>query len=275
MKKAFLFSFVLAFAGMAFVQAETVKGDGSIVTKTIDVREFNKISLSQTLQEENKLKVGLSDFPFTFDYRQDSKASLTVTTDENVFPHLRFEVSNGELQIKATEGDKVIPTRLNVEGCSAALTEVNLAGGVDFSLSGNLQSENLEVNVAGGGAFMAPGTIETEDGEVNVAAGGELQFARFIGTSMEANVAAGGKVKLQGKVDRGEFNVAAGGTLEASDLVAEDVEADVAAGGKVYVHATHSLIASSVVGGKIYYKGNPEHLETESVLGGKVRPMEE
>ena len=69
----------------------------------------------------------ISRIIFTFNYKQSPAGQLTVTTDENVFPHLRFDVSNGDLQILAEEGDKVYPTRLEVKGSSAELNEVNRA----------------------------------------------------------------------------------------------------------------------------------------------------
>ena len=100
---------MLAFAGVAMAQAETVKGNGKMVTKTVQVKEFDSVSLSSALQDEMGGNFNGKSFPFTFNYKQSPAGQLTVTTDENVFPHLRFDVSNGDLQILAEEGDKVYP----------------------------------------------------------------------------------------------------------------------------------------------------------------------
>lgn len=275
MKTRFLFPLMLAFAGVAMAQAETVKGNGKMVTKTVQVKEFDSVSLSPTFQRD-KAEIHIKDnFPFTFNYKQSPAGQLTVTTDENVFPHLRFDVSNGDLQILAEEGDKVYPTRLEVKGSSAELSEVNLAGKVDFTLTGDLRGEDLNINVAGGGSFVADGAVSIDDAELNVAGGGTLRLAQLSGKSVEANAAGGGEMTLKGTTEDGKYNVAGGGKIQADELKAEDVDANVAAGGKIYVYASSSLKAASVAGGRIYYKGNPDDVDKSSVLGGGIRKMDE
>ena len=217
----------------------------------------------------------ISRIIFTFNYKQSPAGQLTVTTDENVFPHLRFDVSNGDLQILAEEGDKVYPTRLEVKGSSAELNEVNLAGKVDFTLTGDLRGEDLNINVAGGGSFVADGAVSIDGAELNVAGGGTLRLAQLSGKSVEANAAGGGEMTLKGMTEDGKYNVAGGGKIQADELKAEDVDANVAAGGKIYVYASSSLNASSVAGGRIYYKGNPADVDKSSVLGGGIRKMDE
>lgn len=264
----------LAFVGVAMAQAETVKGNGSMVTKTVQVDQFDAVSLSPTLREDGKLPFKTGDYSFTFNYRQGPAGQLTVTTDENIFPLLRFEVSDGDLQILAKDDDEVRPTRLEVKGSSEELKEVSLAGKVDFTLEGDFRGGDLNVNIAGGSSFVADGAVSIDDAELNVAGGGSLHLAQLAGKSVEANAAGGGKISLKGKADDGQFNVAGGGTIQADELKAEDVDANVAAGGKIYVYASGSLDASSVAGGRIYYKGNPDVVDKSSVLGGRIRKMD-
>jgi hypothetical protein len=83
---------------------------------------------------------------------------------------------------------------------------------------------------------------------------------------------SGGVVQLKGKVKNQNIETNTGGIYRGFNLVSEQSYVVSATAGISEVSATDILDAKVTFGGEIYYKGNPEVLNTKKVVGGTIEP---
>lgn len=79
-----------------------------------------------------------------------------------------------------------------------------------------------------------------------------------------------GVVHLKGKVKNQQVETNTGGIYRGYNLVSEQSYVVSATAGIAEVSATDMLDAKVTFGGEIYYKGNPEVLNTKKVVGGTI-----
>lgn len=83
---------------------------------------------------------------------------------------------------------------------------------------------------------------------------------------------SGGMIQLKGKVKNQQVETNTGGVYRGYNLVSEQSYVVSATAGIAEVTATDLLDAKVTFGGEIYYKGNPEVLNTKKVVGGTIEP---
>lgn len=122
-----------------------IKGDGVIKTEDRGVSEFSRIVVA-----------GAYEIKWT-----PGKPALTISTDQNLLPHIRTEVSGGALQIDSRENLR--PTR----GTTITISSESLAG-VELSGANSLTASQLsgpDLNLGATGAS----TIYVEGSAANLA----------------------------------------------------------------------------------------------------------
>ena len=223
------------------LRAETIKGNGKVITKEYQFADFDKISF-----------VGSAEFT----YEQSAAApSVTVTIDANLLPYLEVKVKGSELHVgPKTEGmlgrsKDLRPTVFKIKGNSKALEEVNLAGS---------------------GSFKADQMVRTKELELNLSGSGTMRIAMLQADELEGNVAGSGNLILKGKVREAKYNVAGSGDVKAEDCESEEVEGNVAGSGNLEVYAVRELTGNIVGSGDIFYKGDPK-VKSSCIGSGKVR----
>ncbi|MCM2302721.1 MAG: DUF2807 domain-containing protein, partial [Flavobacteriaceae bacterium] len=83
---------------------------------------------------------------------------------------------------------------------------------------------------------------------------------------------SGGVIQLKGKVKNQQVETNTGGVYKGYNLVAEQSYVVSATAGIAEISSTDLLDAKVTFGGEIYYKGNPEILNTKKVVGGTIEP---
>lgn len=126
---------------------DTLVGSGSIVTEQRTVTGFDRISL------EGVGRVIID---------QTGSESLTITTDDNLIPHLTSEVRNGQLIIGVTGNTSLDPTddivfRLTVN----SLDEIDVSGVGTIDVTG-LASSSLRTIITGVATMTVGGTTDTQ-----------------------------------------------------------------------------------------------------------------
>lgn len=223
------------------LRAETIKGNGKVITKEYKIADFDKISF-----------VGSAEFTYE---QSEAAPSVTVTIDENLLPYLEVKVKGSELHVgPKTEGmlgrsKDLRPTVFKIKGNSKALEEVNLAGS---------------------GSFKADQMVRTKELELNLSGSGTMRIAMLQADELEGNVAGSGNLILKGKVREAKYNVAGSGDVKAEDCESEEVEGNVAGSGNLEVYAVRELTGNIVGSGDIFYKGDPK-VKSSCIGSGKVR----
>ena len=127
------------------LRAETIKGNGKVVTKEYQFADFDEISF-----------VGPAEFTYV---QSEAAPSVTVTIDENLLPYLEVKVKGKELHIgPKPEGmlersKELRPTVFTIKANSKALEEVSLAGSGSFKADQLVKAKELELNLSGSGTM--------------------------------------------------------------------------------------------------------------------------
>ena len=144
-KKLPILLLILAIAGVATWYFDGIHGDGVIKTEDRAVPEFSKVTISGA---------------YKIQWSHGSPA-LSITTDQNLLPHIRTEVSDGSLRIGSKKnlhptGDATITIT------SDSLADVELTGANAFK-AGQLTGPELKVRATGASTIRVDGSVTKLD----------------------------------------------------------------------------------------------------------------
>ena len=166
-----------------------VRGSGKVTTESRPVSGISAVSLS-----------GIGQVII----EQTGTESLTITTDDNLLPYIKSEITGNHLEL----GTKEAFTNLNPTNDIIFKLTVKQLEGLQISGSGkaearNLNPERLAIEISGSGAVAAQGTA----GDLDLSISGSGAYAGEQLRSKRANVAISGS---------GGAMLAASETLHAS-----------------------------------------------------------
>jgi hypothetical protein len=246
MKKQTLFLSVLAITVSLLCTscinmfAKEIKGDGKLVTKTINISSFSQVEI-ETYADIN--------------YSQGKNTGkLEITVDQNLWEYYDIHTKGDVLHIKLKEEYRNSinphPTKCLITVSSEQLNSIENAGSSKFNFCTAFKSSELSIDLAGSGKVLAnkyPVTI----GECSI------------------DIAGSGTVKLKGTVEEGEIDIAGSGSVDALDCKFKQLSVDLAGSGNVEAYVTDELEVDIAGSGKVKYKGNPK-ISTDIAGSGKV-----
>ena len=192
MKKSIIISILFLTLILHFnTSIAQVKGNGEITVQEIDVKPFEKLHIN---------------FPVQLNLDANAEYSLTITTDENIFPEIVLENNNNQLSIlqdKWIQPSKMVQVTIGTKGLTTFTS-----GGYGNANIYNLNQSELTIN-NGVGKVMLSGKVNTlifqiKTGELNAE---KLESQNVIGTisshgealvnvkkSIEADISDNGKL---------------------------------------------------------------------------------
>lgn len=214
---------------------QRVKGEGSVVTRTIEVGDFSEIKLGGNI-EISKALLNTANRSADFNYELSEGApSLQITVDENILPLLDISVDGNTLTVNSKDRKvKLLPSQFVINATSRDLTKVSISGCMNFNAEKPLQLKKLSTSVSGVGDIKM-NDLSCED--------------------LSCHVSGVGNIKLAGKADKGDFGVSGVGHIYCYDCVVKDLSCDVSGVGGAQVNASDKLKARVSGVGSIKYKG--------------------
>ncbi|MDX1773019.1 putative autotransporter adhesin-like protein [Oceanihabitans sediminis] len=130
---------------------------------------------------------------------------------------------------------------------------------------------SLDVIDANEGTFIGSNDIMDQfDLKIKTQEGGVVKLALKDVRFLDVKAVTGGSVSLSGNVVHQTIDITTGGAYNAKKLIAENSTVTIKAAGVAHVNTTKKAIAKVRAGGSIYIYGNPETLEQDTILGGKI-----
>jgi len=130
---------------------------------------------------------------------------------------------------------------------------------------------SLDVIDANEGTFIGSNDIMDQfDLKIKTQEGGAVKLALKDVRFLDVKAVTGGSVSLSGNVVNQTIDITTGGAYNAKKLIAENSTVTIKAAGVAHVNTTKKAIAKVRAGGSIYIYGNPETLEQDTILGGKI-----
>lgn len=134
-------AFIALLAGMASCAARPIPGDGKVISENRTVADFSALEAS-----------GGFDIQWT-----SAPSSLSITTDQDLLPHIQTVVAEGTLRISADQA--IAPTKgVKIVLSSGSLKEVDLRGAVHFTAK-QVSGEKLRISSAGAVSAEVAGEV--------------------------------------------------------------------------------------------------------------------
>lgn len=229
MKRGMQFASIIILATVIFsscniINQRRVKGDGNVVTKTYNLKDFSKIVLGSSM------KVYISN---------SNAHSVSIEADENLFKYLDVRIHDGNtLEVESTHNTNLSPSGdIKVFIKAPSLDLVEISGAAQINTEGKFQQDKkikFDVSGASSGDIMlrAPVVELESSGASTLTVGGECRDVKA-----DASGAA---------------------TINAFELKAENGDADASGASTIRMFSSVSLNATASGASGVKYKGNPQ-----------------
>lgn len=188
---------ILLLGGCAF---DSVDGSGHIITEPRTVAGFSAVSLNGS----GRLVI-----------EQTGSESLTVTTDDNLLPHIKSDVRNGTLELGSTiSTPNLRPTeeiifkltvktlsglevsgsgKAEARGVSAERLDIRISGSGDIAAQGT--ASDLQLGISGSGGFRGE-ELKTQRTTARISGSGRAVIA--VNQTLDATVSGSGSIEYTG-----------------------------------------------------------------------------
>lgn len=229
---------------------------------------------------KNSITLLLLLFIPTFIYAQNSELrdlptfdGISLTTSGNVY------LTQGNAQKVEIKGREETLRKIETEVRSGTLVikhkdSDSWFGGFnsdDFDVY--ITVKNLkELNVSGSGRIMGKNKFAADRMEIEVSGSGRISLETSANL-IETSISGSGKIELKGTTKDLETRISGSGTMYAEDMGCENFQARISGSGKCEVNVSKSLDARISGSGSVYYRGNPDKINSQSSGSGKVRKV--
>lgn len=117
----------------AFNSFNYIKGSGNVISETRELKTFHSLDVGGA---------------FEVNLRQGSPQSVTITSDDNLLPHIITKVKDGELEIE-TKGNIQNASKLIVDIVVANIDNLDLSGACKFKTLDFISSNEMEIESSG------------------------------------------------------------------------------------------------------------------------------
>ena len=220
---------------------DSVVGSGEIVNQTIDVSNFDRVTLE-----------GFGDVYIV----QGQTESLSVQTDDNIISLLDIKVQGSELKLGVKRGYSVTPSQsitfnLTVQDLSA----LRLEGSGAFYVE-PIRSSSLAISIRGSGDIDIKG-LAAEDLSIDLDGSGNITIQEIDVQTLETSLQGSGDIDLEGKADTQKVTVGGSGNYLAGDLKTTSADISIPGSADVTVWAENELKTRVSGSGNIRYYGKP------------------
>ncbi|MBL6447213.1 DUF2807 domain-containing protein [Fulvivirga sp. 29W222] len=129
-----------------------------------------------------------------------------------------------------------------------------------------------ELNVSSSGKIYGENMIKTDDLEVSVSGSGSVEL-NTMANDLDLSISGSGKILLEGTAKDVDISISGSGSLKAEELKSDSYKIKISGSGSCKVYAEKSIDASISGSGSVYYKGNPENVNSRSSGSGRIRKI--
>lgn len=254
--------------------AETVKGNGKIVTKDMDIHPYEAVKIDMSLTNNNGswkrlFQSGNAPVETHFNYRVDDKTTLQITIDENLYELLEVKVDDKTLLIKARKDYELAPTKFDLKGSSERLTSVDLSGNTIFTIESDLRDDRFAADLSTGCQLRSEKKLHAKECVIDASTGCVVNLSGMDCERLAVDASTGCTLELGGKAKVTSLDASTGSTVNAAKLQTETTNCDASTGSSISVHATLALNADATLGSTVKYTGDPI-TKIDTSLGGSV-----
>lgn len=191
---------------------------------------------------------------------QNEKTSLTIKGYEDDLDEIITEVDGSTLKIKRKKSKG-----WNWNSSSFKKVEVYIS------------SPNVEnLRISGSGNIIAETPIKSGSVNYSISGSGNIIIDKLKADNVECHISGSGDIGLKGECkDELEIHISGSGDIEAGFFEARSVDVHISGSGDCKVFASEKITARVSGSGDIYYRGNPEYVDSKSAGSGKIKSLSE
>jgi hypothetical protein len=213
----------------------TIHGSGKLVQNERNLGDFTGVEIASSANVY---------------IRQGDKTSVKIEGDDNIVPDVTTDVRNGTLVISNKPGSYQHKLELKVFVTVKDLKVLTVTGSGDIKGETPFTISDLVLNIVGSSDIIL---------DLNA-------------NKIESNLAGSGDIVLSGSCKEHETNLAGSGNINATKLKSRKSDVHISGSGNCKVDASELYVAISG-SGDVFYKGNPEKLQTSVTGSGDVHQM--
>lgn len=210
-----------------------IEGSGNVVSETRNVGTFHNIHLNLAAR---------------ITIQKGAAPDIEIQAEDNIMPYIITRVQNGTLYIDA---DQSISTHETIRFVVYMddIRELFIDGSGKITTTEQMDVNNLNIQIDGSGRL---------DLAINA-------------NSVFTNIRGSGDINLQGNAQNLTLKIDGSGEINAENLHTANCYITINGSGKCYVHVTGILDAVIAGSGVIYYRGNPDTINTSISGSGKIQ----
>lgn len=112
--------------------------------------------------------------------------------------------------------------------------------------------------------------IEQFELEIKAQEGGKVKLKVKELKFLDIKAVSGGSIEVSGNSNNQNIDINTGGSYDGKELITEKSTVTIKAAGVAHIHATEEVVAKVRAGGSVYIHGNPEKVDENTILGGKI-----
>lgn len=218
------------------MEKEKLKGDGVPKGETRVLPPFHGLSVSchcSVLLEKGR------------------EQSLSIEGDQNLLPHIKTDVSK--------DGALVVSSDVCFRSMMGIRIRLMMTDVTTLSLSGAAKSRNET-------------SFETDFLNLFVNGSGKMNL-KIKAKTITTTIAGSGKIDIEGEAENCQLIVSGSGKYDASELSAAEYQVTIKGSGKCRIKVLEKLHAAISGSGKLYYKGNPQVLQSNISGSGRIEKL--
>lgn len=215
------------------------KGNGEIVSKVYEIKDYTSISASGSVE-------------IIYEQKEDSPY-LKLETDSNMFDYIDVDSDGTELKIELS--DEAKPTKLLVYTNSPELFKARLSGSGTLNLRDSISVQSLSITCSGAHKVLID-KLETAKLNIEGAGASSVIINDLIANKLIIEGRGSMKVEAEGKVNDAVFDISGSGKIEALNLQTQTTKCEISGSGNVNIDCAKELNISISGSGKVKYKGD-------------------
>jgi len=281
---SFFLFFLLINPLFAHKRNQTIKGSGNLITKSIPISDFSKISVGINVE------INYSQVP--------NIGSLEFTIDDNLLEYYEIYTEHDVLYIKRKDhrlnrnNVNLYPTKNLITASSMQLEDITILGGSKVNFCTDFTSNKLDITLTGSSRILANEyPVNIEDCRISITGSASVQFTGkihlanvniagsgrmlFEGSIQQTNmiIAGSGGAQLKGTIQQADLNIAGSGRVRALDCKIPQLKASLAGSGVIEAQVTDKLDATVAGSGRIRFKGDPDIINYSVAGSGRITKL--
>lgn len=218
-----------------------VDGSGKIVTQTVDVSSFDRVSL---------------DASGDVYIEQGDTESLTIEADDNILPLLESHVRGSQLILGARPNVSINPSQPIVYRLTVKDMQAFALNGSGNCFVEELEANDLNLSINGSGN-IAIDNLVGDALSLDLRGSGDIDIKELDAETVDASIAGSGDITLNGIAEDQEISIPGSGNYRAGELETTSTQITIHGSGDVTVWAKEQLRLDVDGSGDVQYYDNP------------------